>query len=467
MITGSKVLSSIRRSIALSSTAGLVEGPNALSSAAAQLKFPRDSYLRRRWFHLDSFQHQAKANLSMLRWIAKQYLEPGRLVIDPMGGTGSLFILASDGFPVGCGELEAWLIPILAANARFIAQRWLFSQAAFALRWDAAKLPFVTGSLPAIVTSPPYWDMFSDWHITSADRMQRAHRGPFGSAYGDDRGRKVKHNIGNIHIYEDFLLAMRAVYCEAWRVLEPGGKLALILKDRVHKGQRVPITRDTQALCLANGFEFVARHDCQTVLSQYRRVNAKHNPEAEVIEHETILVMQKTLRPPPCRVAIVAIPETFSGPTGQLFQKQIAHARASADDVWLLHAPTGLFPIGQNAFDLQASYALKGVKARRRREWCFGICDDLVKAGYGAGDSFMLHAPNRYAAYLQARLFTLGCQVEVSTCGLNAGQKMVWLTRQAAKSGLTPVQPRREAPYVAQNEVSPTSTKAAFVDGHL
>lgn len=427
------------------------EGRNGFSSAAGMLKFKRDSYLRRRWFHANSFQHQGRANLNQLRWIAEQYLEPGRLVVDPMGGTGSLYILATDGFPVACGDVEAWLLPILKANASLVAQKWLFARATSAFRWDAAKLPFGPSSVPAIVTSPPYWDMLSDWHITSKG-MQRGYFGPYGQAYGDDRGQAVKRNIGNIHVYEDYLRAMRLVYCEAWRVLEPGGVLALILKDRVHKARRVPIVRDTLALCLANGFEFVARHDCATVLSQYRRLNAKRNPGTEQVETETIVLMRKGPGAPPRQISLVAIPETFNGPPGQLFQKQVDHAAAWQGDVWLLHAPLGLVPIGVG---LPKGDFLKGEKARRRREWCFDVCDELVKRGYAAGNTFMLHVPERYAVYLQQRLETFGCQVEIPTRGMNAGQKVGWLTHQVTKPALAPRSRGRKGSGIVQTTPAP------------
>lgn len=439
-------------------------GPNGFSSATEPLKFKRDSYLRRRWFHADSFQHQGRANLNQLRWIAEKYLEPGRLVVDPMGGTGSLYFLATDGYSVACGDVEPWLMPILKANSKLVVEKWLFARPASAFQWDAAKLPFATGSVPAIISSPPYWDMLSDWHITSKG-MQRGYFGPFGQAYGDDRGRAVKRNIGNIHIYEDYLRAMRGVYREAWRVLEPGGVLALILKDRVHKARRVPIVRDTLALCLACGFEFTARHDCATVLSQYRRLNAKRHPGTEQVETETILVMQKGPGAPPRQISLVAIPETFQGPPGQLFQKQVDHAAAWSKVSWLLHAPDGLMPFGAcfTVGDL-----LKGEKARRRREWAFAICDDLVKRGCVVGDTFLLHVPERYAVYLQRRLETFGCQVEIPTRGMNAGQKMGWLTHQVTKPTLAPRSRGRKTfgRHVAQTCVSRPKPKKDFMGGH-
>lgn len=64
------------------------------TAPAAKTKFKRDSYARARLFHPDSFKHNGKANLNLISTLL-QYVPAGDLVIDPMGGTGSILIATS------------------------------------------------------------------------------------------------------------------------------------------------------------------------------------------------------------------------------------------------------------------------------------------------------------------------------------------------------------------------------------
>lgn len=313
-------------------TAFALEAPKPVlgPGGAALLVFPRDSNRRRKLFHPDSFKHHAKANLFMLGHILARYTQPSDLVLDPMGGTGSLFIGAAVRRRVLCGEVEAWLRPILAANAQR-AHSWGQGGRAWGAQWDANHLPLPAESVAAIVTSPPYWDTFSDWHISSNRLMrEQQHIGPYGSAYGDDRYSETKRNLGNIHTYERFLRAMRPVFAEAWRVLRIGGVLALIVKDRIHRGRRVPISYDMAGLCRALGFEDVAFHHVHARLTQYRQVHKAKG--LRLVEDEQIIVMRKAAARIPTRWALVGVPDKY-GPPWIVYQKAMQYARLVSDHV--------------------------------------------------------------------------------------------------------------------------------------
>lgn len=236
---------------------------------AAKTKFKRDNYTRARLFHPDSFKHNGKANLNLITALL-QYAPAGQLVVDIMGGTGSLLIATDHQYPVITGELEAHWAALSEVNRQSIGGRRLFAASTPALccQWDAARLPLASGSVPAIITSPPYWDMLSDWHIKSQGLQGNVHE-LYGPAYGTD-----PRNLGNVHIYEDYLRAMAVVYREASRVLGPGGILVLILKDRIHKSRRVPIVKDTIALVQALGFFLVEQIDRECIPSFHRNIIA-------------------------------------------------------------------------------------------------------------------------------------------------------------------------------------------------
>jgi DNA modification methylase len=71
---------------------------------------------------------------------------------------------------------------------------------------DCRKMQELTdGSIQLIVTSPPYFDVKDYGH--------------------------VKGNIGSIHSYEEYLLEMRQVFKECYRVLAPGRYLCVNISD--------------------------------------------------------------------------------------------------------------------------------------------------------------------------------------------------------------------------------------------
>lgn len=397
-------------------------------------KFKRDHHQRAQLFHPDSFKHSGRANLNLLSALL-QYAPGGEIVLDPMGGTGSILIATDHQHPVVCGELEGHWAFISEANRKSIAGQRLIAASTPALccQWDASRLPLASGSIPFIITSPPYWDMLSDWHINSKG-LQDSHE-IYGPAYGLD-----PRNLGNVHIYEDYLRAMALVYCECHRLLGPGRKLVLILKDRVHKFKRVPLVRDTIALCTALGFNLVGHVERETIPSLHRRTNMLHNPESETVDTEVSLIFSKAEKPlgPVKRFALVQAPKPESAPSWQLYVKQWNYAAARADNTLLL-TQHGLSELP--FFDSKGSEVVKRSEAvffdwgpnltsfRRRKEFAFACASDIVtKFGFAAGDEIEFHGSMAYGQYLRQRLTTLGGLVSIPTEGLNLGQKLKWYT---------------------------------------
>lgn len=375
-------------------------------------KFKRDHHQRAQLFHPDSFKHSGRANLNLISTLL-QYATAGEIVLDPMGGTGSILIATDHQHPVICGELESHWAFVSEANRKSIAVQRLIAASTPALccQWDAGRLPLASGSIPFIITSPPYWDMLSDWHINSKG-LQDSHE-VFGNAYGVD-----PRNLGNVHIYEDYLAAMATVYRECFRLLGPGQKLVLILKDRVHKFKRVPLVRDTIALCTALGFSLVSHIEREVIPSLHRRTNMLHNPDSETVDTEAALIFSKAEKPfgPVKKFALVQYPKPDSAPSWQLFQKQRGYAY-SRNDIVLLMDP------GSNP---------DHTKFSRRKDFAFAFASDIVtKFGFTAGDTIEFHGSMAYGQYLRQRLTTFGGLVSIPTEGLNLGQKLKWYCDQA------------------------------------
>lgn len=384
-----------------------------------KLTFQRDHHLRRKLFTEETFQHKARINLFWLAWLLDQHTALGKIVLDPMGGAGSILLAATKQRPVLTGDVEPHWARLQSQNVQRIHQM-MFSAPAHVARWDAAKLPIASGTIPAIVTSPPYFDMFSDWNRKTGVAMDGA-VGETGLCYGFHT-----QQVGNIHIYENYLCAMRQIYRECWRVLRPGAILVLVIGDRVKKRRIVPITDDTNALCQANGFELINSHHRQANPSQYRNIHASINGDGPTIDVETALVFQKRNSPArqtKRRFALLEAPSPNSSPGQQLFEKQLTYAHATADQVLVLtkagllpgHAPN---PVWRGDHER---------KARARKDWSFTIARQLsTKHGLGAGDKIELHVTLRYARYLDQRLNSFGARATIPTARHNLGQKLAW-----------------------------------------
>jgi len=401
------------------------------------LTFGRDHHLRRKLFTEESFQHKARVNLYWLAWLLHQHIPPTTTVLDPMGGVGSVLLAAITFRAVITGDIEPHWATIQAANARRIQHEQLFKAPTITCQWDAAKLPLPTASIPAIITSPPYFDLFSNWnrkHGTDFDGNPD-HIGETGLCYGFH-----PHQVGNIHIYENYLRAMREIYRECWRVLVPGGKFILIVGDKVRKRRVVPVTRDAQTLCQANGFRLITQHQRRTIPSHFRLIHlTKNGTDYPLINIETALVLEKFFRIP-YYYSIIEAPKPNSQPGQQLLHKQLAYARAiskpmlGAARIRIL-SDKGILCPGHTPNAVWSGDHPR--KARTRREWAYSIVADLVtKHGLTAGAHVDLHVTDRYARYLQQRLNTLGARCSIPTAHCNLGQKLAWYTQ--ALKGNTP-----------------------------
>jgi modification methylase len=404
----------------------------------------RDVYQRARLFDPASFTHHAKANLNLLQAILDRYSNPGDLVVDPMGGSGSIYIGLLTGRRIVAGDIEAQWAKLLVENQISLARQSIiaFATSSLACRWDAVKLPLASGQADLIITSPPYFDTFSDWdansqHLVSDDKLNDC-----GISYG-----LHPRQLANIHIYEEYLRAMLAVYREARRILRPGGKLILIVKDVIRGGRRLPIVEDNLSVARAAGFQLQERFDVPARRTQFRNIQrvklGQEGPKCE-----PVLVLEKWSGPHiKRRLALLELPAPHDGPGWIIASKSFSHAISNNFEVWTRSPDENEFRLtsGENEFHHLVDAAAKRksissgdrptMKARIRREFAFRMVRRLqVKAGLIDidGNEIAFYGSERFGKYVCRRLETLGCCVTKSLEGLNNGQRLRWLTQQEA-----------------------------------
>jgi len=136
------------------------------------------------------------------------------LVLDPFGGTGKIHELQAHEHITKAVEIE----PEWAALHPSTVQG------------DALALQFRDGEFDAICTSPTYGNRLADHHDARDESVRRS--------YTHDLGRPLhEHNSGGMHWGDEYRQFHDAAWAEAVRVLRPGGRFVLNIKDHIRGGR--------------------------------------------------------------------------------------------------------------------------------------------------------------------------------------------------------------------------------------
>lgn len=158
--------------------------------------------------------HPARFNDALIPVFA-QALSGCTTVCDPFAGTGKVHDLQAYGYQTIGVEIEPeWALMHPDTHVG-----------------NALALPFGDEVFDAIVTSPCYGNRLADSHDARDGSVRRS--------YTHDLGRKLNDdNAGAMQWGDDYRSFHRAAWAEAFRVLKPGGRLVVNLKDHIRKGKR-------------------------------------------------------------------------------------------------------------------------------------------------------------------------------------------------------------------------------------
>ncbi len=156
-----------------------------------------------------------------------------------------------------------------------------------------------TRPVDTIVSSPPFADSPLA-QSCNGEANRRFRDGEFSGSLTKGMGLKVGYssqgsNIGNLRSFA-YWDAMKLVYAECWRVLKPGGILALVLKGFTRDGKYVDLPGQTEAMLLEAGWQ---KHDHWRrelwSLSFWRILQKRRDPAAfdERLNFEEVLAFRK------------------------------------------------------------------------------------------------------------------------------------------------------------------------------
>ncbi len=291
-----------------------------MPAPGAIIKFPRDLELKRAVWGEDTGQHPAMMHGGLLLEIARLYIHPGAVVLDPFGGVGTTALAAA---VVPCRVILTELEPHFAVVARRIAARVADLEVVNKVRVLASSFAGVVpvawrpgaiahtpqpsslecclvvpgsssvvvhnlnacaigyehigGVVHAIITSPPYADTFG-------------HPGAAGGAYTRDH---ESPNLGRVRNRVFFRRGLVQVYKAALEVLAPGGVVVIVTKDVLRDGVRVPLALENILALQGLGCELRDWWRRECVPSFQANRHRKRYPDAPRVDFEDVLVFEK------------------------------------------------------------------------------------------------------------------------------------------------------------------------------
>lgn len=167
-------------------------------------------------------RHPARYTAALLPIFADALRGVSGIVLDPFAGTGHAL------------ERLARMVPAATFVGIEIQPQYVATGPALLRLGSALALDFTDGSVDAIVTSPTYGNRMADHHDARDTSKRNTYRHALGAELHPDNSGALQWGPE----YRDF---HKRAWAEAVRVLAPGGRMILNIKDHVRAGRRQPV----------------------------------------------------------------------------------------------------------------------------------------------------------------------------------------------------------------------------------
>jgi len=212
-------------------------------------------------------RHNAKFSAPILSAIITKLPARG-LILDPMGGVGTLAHTTPETPGIITGELE-W--------------EWVKQALRPCVQQDVHALPYRTGSVRCVVTSPTYGNRMADHH----NAKDESKRNGYAFWLREVGAEPHPNNSGVLGFNRAYKMFHLYAYREIRRVLEPDGLFLLNVSNFIKRKREVEAVKWHAMACHALGFKELDRRYIETP-----RLRFGENHDARV-EHEVLLVMSR------------------------------------------------------------------------------------------------------------------------------------------------------------------------------
>jgi DNA modification methylase len=195
-------------------------------------------------------RHPASFPESLIRDFILFFTRSRQLIVDPFLGTGSTLLAAvgtgrsAIGFEIAskyAAISKKRIATALNGGDRSVgipSRRQLLAEV---VRADSTRLSEIWRKreypqADYCITSPPYWNQLKRKDIRQKTRVAKG----LDTEYSND-----PKDIGNIEDYHGFLLAMKGIFDEVYKVMKPKGYLTVITNNVFAQGRMYPLAFDT------------------------------------------------------------------------------------------------------------------------------------------------------------------------------------------------------------------------------
>ena len=235
----------------------------ALPTIETPWVFGVDSGLRRRLFGAEVFQHPAKLHLGLLQRLIDLYTAPGDTLLDPMAGTGSLMLAATQQRNVILRDIQPEYVAMMQASASRVHQiGGLFAGLIDIDQADAKTL--ICPAFEHIIFSPPY-GFQSGGGVSNPQRIAALYNGKLGrrwKRYIDMPNQASfcinfhyvggKSNTGN-KSGRNYWADMRTIYARLAELTPSGGRVIVILKNHYRQADQHRWSNRRRSACAGAG----------------------------------------------------------------------------------------------------------------------------------------------------------------------------------------------------------------------
>jgi len=269
--------------------------PNYPRDDQGRVIFPPDNKRRRELFIPESFEHPARAQLFMIEELITYLSEPGDLIVDPFGGSGSLFVGLTMLRDVHIIELNPEYADMCRKNEVHI--RGTYDQGMDHRVYEGPNQQVLSilphDTVQAFIFSPPYagalaiaGGKLADWGGYTTEHTETY------SDMGQLQGNMSPFNLGGFNNFM-FNQEMKKIYKLCFEALKPGGFTACIIKDRISQGVKDELGLRAMMDMQAIGYEV---HDWQRLYMAGSHYTKWHRSKGtKVIEEEHLIMMKKPL----------------------------------------------------------------------------------------------------------------------------------------------------------------------------